>query len=631
MNFLNNITNNILLLLLLILFNGSPADGSHGSLDTINRPEIQEVILNSDSVIFSINQNIKATFQGEIFFSKEFAIHDKFRSLEIYINNSSGLAGFYYQYFLEGYDKDWGRLQNLPVKEYINLPAGKYTFHVRQNNREDQPTTESAFKFRIVPPVYKTKLAYLIYLIAGILLLRMISKIVSYRFARERFRLERIINNRTNELVKEMDKSESLLENILPKGTADELKVKGKVSKKKYELATVLFSDIQGFTKLAEQMNPETLIDQLDHFFLYFDSVVEKYNIEKIKTIGDAYMCAGGIPEKNRTNPVEVVMAALEMSYYMKKMHDKANKTHAQIWDIRIGIHTGPVIAGVVGHKKLSYDIWGDTVNIASRMESSGEAGKINISESSYDLVKDFFDCQHRGKMPVKYKGEIDMYFVENLKPEFVGKDEGMPNEKFFTRVQFLKLMDVEDSIEKKYKEDTNQNFYFHNIDFTNKIKKRIDDIGKNENISNEDLLLLKTAALFYNLGFILNYNEPEKSACDYAKQVLTGFGYSVKQTTLICNLILSAHYPFSPKNLPEEVFCDAVLEYLGNNDYKEISMKLYQEFKEHNKINSLAEWKVHQTTLIGEHEFYTPTARNARHVDKNEQLKKVIQLMENS
>ena len=149
----------------------------------------------------------------------------------------------------------------------------------------------------------------------------------------------------------------------------------------------MLFSDIQGFTKIAEEMNPEALIDELDHFFFHFDSVVEKYNIEKIKTIGDAYMAAGGIPHKNSTNPVEVVLAALEMQSYMQQL----KSTRADIWDLRIGIHTGPVIAGVVGHKKVSYDIWGDTVNTASRMESSGVPGKINISSITYSMVKEYF------------------------------------------------------------------------------------------------------------------------------------------------------------------------------------------------------------------------------------------------
>ncbi|MCK7533498.1 MAG: hypothetical protein MZV63_21930 [Marinilabiliales bacterium] len=194
-------------------------------------------------------------------------------------------------------------------------------------------------------------------------------------FMERQKRLEELIAERTEELQHEKEKSDNLLANMLPKGTAEEIMSKGKAAKTKYNFVTVLFSDIQGFTKIAEEMNPEVLIDELDRFFFHFDSLAEKYRIEKIKTIGDAYMCAGGIPERNRTNPVEVVLAALEMQKYMQFMKNDPANTAARFWDIRIGIHTGTVIAGVVGHKKITYDIWGDTVNTASRMESSGEPG----------------------------------------------------------------------------------------------------------------------------------------------------------------------------------------------------------------------------------------------------------------
>ena len=221
---------------------------------------------------------------------------------------------------------------------------------------------------------------------------------------------------------------------------------KGKATKIKYNFVTVLFSDIQGFTRIAEEMNPEILIDELDKFFFHFDSVVEKYGIEKIKTIGDAYMCAGGIPEKNRTNPVEVILAALEMKAYMKRLKETSELEGMKFWDIRIGIHTGTVVAGVVGQKKLSYDIWGDTVNTASRMESSGEAGKINISGTTYEFVKEFFTCEYRGKMPVKYKGELEMYFVNGIIPELCDENGG-PNRKFIIKMQMIKLQDIEEMV----------------------------------------------------------------------------------------------------------------------------------------------------------------------------------------
>ena len=199
----------------------------------------------------------------------------------------------------------------------------------------------------------------------------------------------------------------------------------------KHDFVTVMFADIQGFTKIAEDMNLEELVDELDKLFSAFELVVEKYGIEKIKTIGDAYMCAGGIPEKDKANPIMVVLAGLEMMDYMRRLKEEEIK----LWNIKIGIDTGSVIAGVVGQKKLSYDIWGDTVNTANHIESSGEAGKINISVTTYKYVKDFFDCSYRGKIPVKYKGELEMYFVDGIKPELCDNN-GLPNHKFWEKIK---------------------------------------------------------------------------------------------------------------------------------------------------------------------------------------------------
>lgn len=205
-------------------------------------------------------------------------------------------------------------------------------------------------------------------------------------------------------IFRERRKSEKLLLNILPAETANELKRKGKATAKHYESVTVMFADFKGFTNIAEKLSAEELVSELDSLFKKFDEIISKYNIEKIKTIGDAYMCASGLPTPNTNHAEQIVKASLEIQNWMISQSDK--------WQLRIGIHSGPVTAGVVGDKKFAYDIWGDTVNIASRMESSGESGKINISETTYQFVKSSFTCNFRGKIPAKNKGEIEMYFV---------------------------------------------------------------------------------------------------------------------------------------------------------------------------------------------------------------------------
>ena len=233
--------------------------------------------------------------------------------------------------------------------------------------------------------------------------------------------LEERVNQRTKEIEKQKEiieeakaQSDSLLLNILPSEIAEELKKFGKSFARKHDQVSVLFSDIKGFTSIAEHLSPEKLVSQLDDIFGAFDNIIAKYGMEKIKTIGDAYMCASGLPQSDKENAMKAVRAALDMQNFIKGF-GMANKIqNLPVFEIRIGIHTGPLVAGVVGIKKFVYDIWGDTVNLASQMEQHSEAGKVNISGEAYNFVKDTFQCTHRGKVEAKSKGQIDMYFVDH-------------------------------------------------------------------------------------------------------------------------------------------------------------------------------------------------------------------------
>ena len=232
------------------------------------------------------------------------------------------------------------------------------------------------------------------------------------RRANSRLNLKnRQIQQQNEEIAAERSKSDQLLLNILPEEVADELKTHGYATPRHYESATVVFTDFINFTKLSEHMAPEKLIGELDECFLAFDEICDKHGLEKIKTIGDAFMCAGGLPVPNNTHPADAVRAALEMDAWLKNRNK--DNPEAIFREMRIGIHTGPVVAGVIGKNKFAYDIWGDAVNLAARLEALGERGRINISGSTAEAVKGLYKISYRGKKNVHNKGLVDMYFVE--------------------------------------------------------------------------------------------------------------------------------------------------------------------------------------------------------------------------
>ena len=241
--------------------------------------------------------------------------------------------------------------------------------------------------------------------IAGFGLILVIAMIL-YRNYRNKIKINRLLDTQKAQI-------ETLLSNILPTEVSRELQVTGEATPRYYESVTVLFTDFKGFTTIADSLSPQQVVAELSECFTTFDNITEKHGLEKIKTIGDAYMCAGGIPVVNTHHPVSMVKAAIEIVHYMRHKNLKRTMNGEVPWDIRIGIHTGPLVAGVVGRKKYAYDIWGSTVNIASRLESNGEPGQINVSAATYELIKDHFDCSYRGKVFAKNVGDIDMYFVK--------------------------------------------------------------------------------------------------------------------------------------------------------------------------------------------------------------------------
>jgi adenylate cyclase len=589
-----------------------PAFSGNSQSTQQKNPVLSRVIIDNDSILlpFSVKRDSLLIYQGRL----------RLRPVNNIAFEFQADRDYQYQFMLKGYKSEWSRWQNYNFKEYTNLFSGQYVFNVRYRDSDQVVMNMIPVSFTVLPKWYLSFPAISVYCIFLIIIIWASYDHLNFRFARTQYMLEQIINNRTEELIREKEKTETLLSNVLPKNTAAEIMAKGKATKIKYNFVTVLFSDIQGFTKIAEEMNPEVLIDELDKFFFHFDSVVEKFGIEKIKTIGDAYMCAGGIPERNRTNPVEVILAALEMQQYMLKLKTTSELAGMKFWDIRIGIHTGTVVAGVVGQKKLSYDIWGDTVNTASMMESSGDAGKINISGTTYEFVKDFFICEYRGKMPVKYKGELDMYFVNGIVDDLKNENDG-PNYKFILKIQLIKLQDIEEYVMKMFEEEAPPNLYFHNSSFAKNINFQVDLLANAEKIGDELYIDLRLASIFLLTGFIADYERPMEGACQIVEEVLPKFSFSKKNIDAVKEIITNSFIQ-KQVSVSDNILFDASNDYFGRVDFTKLTEKLLKEETEYGLVKDPKAWLQNVRKVLSGHEFFTPTAKLLRSVAVEDQLK---------
>lgn len=331
-----------------------------------------------------------------------------FRAKVFHLKNTEEVE---FKYQLEGDEEitEYGGSSNI----VFNLEPGYYSLSVfAKTQLGDWSSVPLIIEFSITQPFWYNP-TYIISLI--LILIASIFVFLDYRtrkLEKEKEKLENIVLKRTEQLTLEQNKSEELLLNILPKGIAKELKLKGTASTRKYKNASVLFADFKGFTSLSASMNPVELVECLDYIFSQFDLVMESHNLEKIKTIGDAYMCASGIPKENKFHAINIVNAGLELIEVIRNFNFNRKLAGFEEWQVRIGVHSGELIAGVVGKKKFAYDVWGDTVNVASRMESNSEPGRMNISKATYDLVSEQFETEFRGEIDAKNRGLLKMYFV---------------------------------------------------------------------------------------------------------------------------------------------------------------------------------------------------------------------------
>lgn len=396
----------------------------------------------------------------------------------------------------------------------------------------------------------------------------------------------------------------------------------GELQSKRFKMVTVMYANIIGFDKLQNADNAQGLADDLDVVWVKINEIVSKYNIQKIKSIGDSYMCAGGIPEKNRTNPVEMILASMEIVRYMQ--------TEKNIWDINLGIHTGSVVATISGKKKASFELKGDAANIACRIESCSKTNKIMISEMTHMFVQDVFMCVPIGILPVKYTGVIKMYEVVGFKPYYSDDvNLQLPNHAFFIKFQKIQFADLEEYILTRLEKELPTYLHYHNVKHTVDVLVGVEIIGAAENVTDEeDMLLLRTAALFHDMGQIVQSKGHEAISCDFAREILPRYHYTQEQVDKICALIMVTQLPPKPNTLLERIMCDADLDYLGRTDFIPVSDTLFEELRVQNLITDKNTWNQQQIKFISSHTYFTKFAQKNREVNKQNQVRRLKSLI---
>ncbi|MDX2359520.1 MAG: adenylate/guanylate cyclase domain-containing protein [Crocinitomicaceae bacterium] len=604
-----------------------------------------------------------------IFQTSQISLSYKQRSFTIKFQSSdlSNPELVNYKYLLEGSDEGEVFIGTMNEIHFSALSNGEYTLRVYARYGEGPwSMVPATLQFEIAAPFWLRWWFWLIALVIMAISVRIFIRVRVEAARRDQVKLEIKIRDRTREIKEqnkkiesqkkkieeernkvirqqellqiEKDKSEKLLRNIIPESTAEELKKSGKARARAYKTVSVLFTDFVGFTQISERMTATELVKKLDVYFTKFDEIIVKNNLEKIKTIGDAYMCAGGVPVRNNTNPIDACIAALQIQAYMIKRKNDAIANGREYWELRLGINTGEVTAGVIGSERLAYDIWGATVNQAQRMEMLGAPEKVTITGATFKHIEPYFECSFIGKAQSKSRGLIDMYVVERIKPELSLKGEGVhQNERFnqivnlhhYSSINYYK---AERHIMKVLEQRLSKNLHYHSIAHTKDVVTAVERLALLENVTDEGLFLLKSAATYHDAGFVEEYDNNEPIGARLADEILPKYGYTEKHIERIKELIYVTEIPHEPKNQLEEIICDADLDYLGRDDFHEIADRLRRELKEHGKIESDKQWDEIQVGFLTSHKYFTKTAQKTRKKKKMQNLKEVkARLKENN
>ncbi len=431
----------------------------------------------------------------------------------------------------------------------------------------------------------------------------------------------------------EAQRAISLLKSNFPKIVIDELRKRGKIEPKRYKNAVIMFTDFVGFSSISAHLQPLEMLRQLEKYFTRFDDICDRYKIEKIKTIGDAYMTVAGITEDLPSPEIRTCLAANEIINFVETENAILRAKGEQGWQIRIGINSGSLVSGIVGRKKLIFDVWGDAVNIAARAEQSSAPGKVSITQRVYAVIAPYFNTSYFDKLEIKKRGGvIDFYYLEKLNATYSNDPWGIyPNRKVLEKcgLSSIDFYRMRQNILHLLKSSLPGTLLYHTIDRTMKIDRTIKEYAKLEALPNKDILLLRTAALYHDVGYIVEYKQNEQYATMIAKNNLPNYGYSEGDIEQICSLIWATSRKENPKNYLEELICDANSDYFGRKDYHVIAANLRKEMDLHSiKEMSEEEWLDLQLNYLQfEHRYYTDLAKNIRNKGKSRRIEELKEM----
>ena len=417
-----------------------------------------------------------------------------------------------------------------------------------------------------------------------------------------------------------------LLSNILPGNVLDDLNQYGKFSPKRVEKGVVLFTDFVDFSMKAKAVKPIKLVRRLEYYFKAFDEITERYALEKIKTIGDAYMALAGVNESNGNPVVRAALVALEMRNFIRNEKEVAKAMKKDFWEMRIGLHVGPLVAGIIGSKRYSFDVWGDTVNIAARAQQFSAVDQITVTDEIVQEIKDYFEYRHLGNVAIKKRGgTMDVYELLRLKPDFSQYGDGK-----FPNVEMRQLCEIatfdfdhmRQDILNRLKSMLPEEVVYHDLGHTLNVEKAAIRLGNLEGLNDAEIMLLRTAALFHDSGFIYTYHHNELHGVRLMEQMLPKYGFNENQISQIRGMILATALDIEPEGLLQEILCDADHDYLGRADYYIVVSKLREEMEAFGELFSEEEWINFQLKFLTEiHHYYTITAQNIRERGKQNRI----------